>query len=131
MYLKIIDKVRTNNFNDEHMIKKIAEMWKNASAVLSNENSNVYGLYYEYESNYQGDYTLGVAVEGKDEPAIHIPENTYYEMCGVDRNDEKGSYNTWNEIWKKEKNNQLKRAYTYDFEKYDADGRVEIYIAVL
>jgi len=130
MKLKIIEKVRTNNFNDEHVMQKITDMWKNASTVLSNKNENVYGLYHEYESDYKGDYTLCVAVEGKDESSIAIPDDTTYEIFKVNTNDEQGIFNTWSEIWKKEDEGQLKRTYTYDFEKYDPDGNIDIYIAV-
>ncbi len=130
MELKVIEKIRTNNFNDEHVMQKIADMWKNASTVLPNNNDNVYGLYHDYESNYKGDYTLCVAVEGKDKSSIEIPEDTKYDVFKVNTSDEQGILKTWNEIWKKEDKGQLKRAYTYDFEKYYPDGNIDIFIAV-
>lgn len=130
MELKVIEKIRTNNFNDEHVMQKIADMWKNASTVLPNKNDNVYGLYHDYESNYKGDYTLCVAVEGKDKSSIEIPEDTKYDVFKVNTSDEQGILKTWNEIWKKEDKGQLKRAYTYDFEKYYPDGNIDIFIAV-
>lgn len=130
MELKIIEKIRTNNFNDEHVMQKITDMWKNASTVLSKKDDIVYGLYHEYDSNYKGDYTLCVAVEGKGEPSIVIPAHTKYEVFKVNTNDEQGVFNTWNEIWKKENEGQLKRAYTYDFEKYYPDENIDICIAV-
>ena len=130
MELKIIEKIRTNNFNDEHVMQKITDMWKNASNVLTDKNENVYGLYHEYESDYKGDYTLCVAVEGRDKSSVAIPDDTKYEVFKVNTNDEQGIFNTWNEIWKKEDENQLNRAYTYDFEKYYPDGNIDIYIAV-
>ncbi|TQS76037.1 AraC family transcriptional regulator [Ornithinibacillus gellani] len=130
MELKVIGKIRTNNFNDEHVMQKITDMWKNASNVLPDKNENVYGLYHEYESDYKGDYTLCVAVEDRDKSSIAIPDDTKYEVFKVNTNDEQGIFNTWNEIWKKEDENQLNRAYTYDFEKYYPDGNIDIYIAV-
>lgn len=130
MELKIIEKIRTNNFNDEHVIQKITDMWENASTVLSKKDDIVYGLYHEYESNYKGDYTLCVAVEGKNKPPIVIPDDTKYQVFNVSTNDEKGVFNTWNEIWEKEEEGQLKRAYTYDFEKYYPDGNIDICIAI-
>src|SRR5690625_905235 len=130
MELKIIEKIRTNNFTDDHVMQKITKMWKNASTVLSEKNGNVYGLYHEYESNYKGDYTLCIAVEGEDESSIVIPDNAKYELFEVNINDEQGVFNTWNEIWKKAEEGQLKRAYTYDFEKYYPDGNIDIHIAI-
>ncbi|MFC0302194.1 GyrI-like domain-containing protein [Virgibacillus soli] len=130
MELKVIEKIRTNNFNDELVMQKITDMWKNASTVLAGKNEVVYGLYHEYESNYRGDYTLCVAVEGKDKTKLVIPNDTRYEVFNVDTNDEKGVFNTWTKIWEKEEVGQLKRAYTYDFEKYYPDGGIEISIAI-
>ena len=103
MELTIINKIRTNNFNDERVIQKITDMWKGALTELSNHEGNTYGLYYEYESNYKGDYTLGVAIEGKDESTIVIPHNTKHEVFKVNTDEEQGIFNTWNEIWKKKK----------------------------
>lgn len=131
MELKMIEKIRTNNFRDEHVMQKITEMWKKASTVLSNKNDNVYGLYHEYESDYKGDYTLCVAIESKDESSIVIPNDTKYEIFKVDPDKEQGVFNTWNEIWTKEESGQLNRAYTFDFEKYYPDGDVAIFIAVI
>lgn len=130
MELKVIEKIRTNNFNDERVMQKITDMWKSASNVLTDKNENVYGLYHEYESNYKGDYTLCVAIEDKDKSSVAIPNDTKYEVFKVNTDDEQGVFNTWNEIWKKEDENQLNRAYTYDFEKYYPDGNIDIYIAV-
>lgn len=111
-------------------MQKITDMWKSASIELSKHEGNTYGLYHEYESDYQGDYTLGVAIEGKNESSIVIPNDTKYEIFKVNTDEEQGIFNTWNEIWKKEEEGQLKRAYTYDFEKYYPDGNIDIYIAV-
>lgn len=130
MELTIINKIRTNNFNDDRVMQKITDLWKGASTELSNHEGNTYGLYYEYESDYKGDYTLGVAIEGKNEASIVIPQDTKYEIFKVNTHEEQGIFNTWNEIWKKEEEGQLKRAYTYDFEKYYPDGNIDIYIAV-
>ena len=130
MELTIINKIRTNNFNDDRVMQKITDLWKGALTELSNHEGNTYGLYYEYESDYKGDYTLGVAIEGKDESTVVIPHDTKYEVFKVNTDEEQGIFNTWNEIWKKEEEGQLERAYTYDFEKYYPDGSIDIYIAV-
>ncbi|MEI5905972.1 effector binding domain-containing protein [Bacillus spongiae] len=130
MELKIINTIRTNNFNDEHIIQKITDMWKSASTELSEHEGNTYGLYYGYASNYQGDYTVSVAIEGENEGSITIAEDTKYEVFKVNTDEEQGIFKTWSENWGKEKDGQLERAYTYDFEKYYPDGTVDIYIGV-
>lgn len=128
--LKIIKEIRTNNFNDEDVMKKITDMWKDASSELSNDKGNIYGLYHEYESDYKGDYTLCVSIECDNESSIVVPDDAKYEVFKVNTDDEQGIFKTWKEIWKKEEEGQLKRAYTYDFEKYYPEGRIDIYIAV-
>ncbi|WP_042221987.1 effector binding domain-containing protein [Oceanobacillus manasiensis] len=130
MELKILNRVRTNNFNDKQVLQKITDLWKGASTDLSKHQGNTYGLYHEYESNYKGDYSLGIAIEGKSETTVVIPDEAKYEVFHVNTDEEQGIFNKWNEIWKKEENGQLKRAYTYDFEKYYQDGKIEIYIAI-
>lgn len=90
----------------------------------------MYGVYYDYESDYKGDYSLSVAIENEfGESFIEIPKNKKYKIFKVDTIDEKGILNTWNEIWKQQETGLLKRAYSYDFEKYFPNGDIEIHIA--
>lgn len=130
MNVTILNSIRTNNFDDKQVMQKITGMWKNASTELAEHHGSIYGLYHEYESDYKGDYTLSVAIEGTNESSIHIPEETIYEVFKVDTEAEHGIFNTWRDIWNKEENDQLERAYTYDFERYKPDGAIDIYIAV-
>lgn len=130
MKLEIVYKIRTNNFNDPHVMQKITNMWKVASQKLSHHEGITYGLYYEYASDYKGDYSLGVAIEGENESAIMMPHGIKYEVFKVNTEEEQGIFNTWNDIWNKEEEGLLKRAYTYDYEKYYPDGDIEIFIAI-
>ncbi|MEH7109512.1 GyrI-like domain-containing protein [Bacillus sp. JJ1764] len=131
MNLKIINSVRTNNFKDEQIMEKITGMWKESTRVLKNKDAVVYGLYYDYESNYKGDYSLSAATEDTgDEASIEIQSDNKYEMFVVDSTDEQGVYKTWKKIWECEEKGTLNRAYTYDFEKYYPNGTIEIYIAI-
>ncbi len=106
--LTLINKIRTNNFQDEHVIQKITDMWKGASAELSKHEGNTYGVYYDYESDYKGDYTLGVAIEGENDSSLVIPSDTKYEIFEVDPNEEQGIFNTWKDIWKKRRGRSTK-----------------------
>ncbi|WP_078394732.1 GyrI-like domain-containing protein [Shouchella patagoniensis] len=130
MKLTIVKKSRTNNFKDAHVLEKITNLWKNASASLTTHEGNIYGLYYEYESNYKGDYSIAVAIEGDNERSIDIPENQEYKVFPVNTEDEQGIFQTWKSIWEREEKGALQRTYTYDFEKYYPDGQIAIYIAV-
>ncbi|MFT4417024.1 GyrI-like domain-containing protein [Fredinandcohnia humi] len=131
MKLKHFNSVRTNNFNDDLLIQKISGLWQEASSRLTNPEIIIYGVYHEYESNYKGNYTLSIAVEDNNsEPSLEIPDNATYEIFKVDTTNENGVVNTWKKIWELEDQGTLKRAYTYDFEKYVPNGEIEIHIAI-
>ncbi len=129
--LTIINSVRTNNFKDKAIMQKIDDMWKDAGSALKNHKEVTYGLYYDYESDYKGDYTLSVAIESNNNAStIKIPSINKYEIFEVDTSDNFGIFNTWKEIWEREEKRDLARAYTFDFEKYYPNGQMEIHIAV-
>lgn len=131
MKVTIINSVRTNNFNDDLLLQKISGLWKDASSRLTGQDNIVYGLYHDYESNYKGDYTLSIALEdSQNQPSLDIPNNVKYEIFNVDTADEQGTLNTWKTIWEREESGTLNRAYTYDFEKYYANGEIEVFIAI-
>ena len=131
MNLTIIKSVRTNNFKDEAIMQKITEMWKEALSFLNNRDVVTYGVYYDYESDYKGDYTLSVAIEeSANDSSIKILNTNEYEIFKVDASDENGILNAWKEIWEREEKGGLERAYSVDFEKYYPNGQVEIHIAI-
>lgn len=135
MKLNLITSVRTNNFSDEKVMEKIKGMWGKASRELEKYKGNVYGVYYNYESNYKGDYSLGVAISNgdfsfDDSSVIVLPNIHNYKTSAVDTNDEQGVFKAWSKIWELEESGSLKRAYTYDLEKYYPNGEIEIHIAV-
>ncbi|ADU29223.1 GyrI-like domain-containing protein [Evansella cellulosilytica] len=132
MNLIFINSVRTNNFKDELIMKKISELWQEASTQLSSREVVIYGVYYDYESDYKGDYSLSVAIESSKavENNVQISEDSQYEVFNVNVEDDQGIINTWKEIWSREEEGTLNRAYSYDFEKYYPDGKIEIHIAI-
>ncbi len=131
MKLTVIKSVRTNNFNDEAIMQKIGETWKEASGLINNPDAVTYGVYHDYESDYKGDYTLSVAIEGSDtDYSFEIPTSSRYEIFKVNTSDEYGILNAWKEIWDREEKGLLARAYSFDFEKYDPTGPIEIHIAI-
>jgi predicted transcriptional regulator YdeE len=131
MKLYIVSSIRTNNFNDDQMIVKIKKMWEDSSHKNMHDQNIVYGVYYEYESDYKGDYSLSVAIdENNGNSFIEIPKNQKYEIFKVDTAEEQGIFKTWKKIWDQEESGILERAYTFDFEKYTPNGKIEIYIAI-
>ena len=129
--LTVINSIRTNNFSDDLIMQKISKLWKEAFNQLTNHENITYGVYHDYESDYKGDYSLSIAIENSDrEPFIEIPNNEKYEIFKVDTSEEQGIFNTWNKIWDQEEEGTLKRAYTYDYEKYYPNGDIEVHLAV-
>ncbi|MFN8256889.1 MAG: GyrI-like domain-containing protein [Bacteroidales bacterium] len=103
-------------------------------------SDDVISIYTDYKSDFTGEYTaiVGAQVTSLD----HIPEG----MNGREFDAEKfkkytskgpmpeAVVNTWIEIWQKDK--QLNRKYSYDFEVYGAksqngdNSEVDIYISI-
>lgn len=129
MKLKIAHQIRTNNFNDKQMLDKITKLWREASEKINDQDIIKYGVYFDYQADYKGDYSLAVGIEAEDGD-LEIPERLNFKVFQVDKADEMGIVNTWAEIWKLEDKQSLERAYTFDFEKYYPNGDVEIYIAL-
>ncbi|MCH1626716.1 GyrI-like domain-containing protein [Ferdinandcohnia quinoae] len=129
MKLKLINSVRTNNFNDKEIMDKIKALWEDATRSLQNYQNSIFGVYFDYESNYKGDYSLAVAIEDV-EASFGIPDTENYTVFKVDTTDKQGIFKAWSNIWQLEEHGELNRAYTIDFEKYHPNGDVEIHIAV-
>ena len=132
---------RTNN-NSPEMADKIGALWQNFfgsgifQSINNKVNSHTLGLYYNYESDDNGDYTMSTCCEISDEnnqpegvEIIHIPEGKYAKF------ELKGPMDTiisdfWKEFWTMD----INRAYTFDYEEYlNSDPQnceVNIYIAL-
>ena len=121
-----ITSIHTNNFTDVDVMKKFTELWQ--TTILQGHGLSVlYGVYHDYASNYQGDYTCSTATEtpniGK---VIELPD-TPYQVFKTNRLE---LPQTWVKIWQLEESGELNRAYQIDFEKYLLDGTVEIHIGI-
>ncbi|WP_026038833.1 GyrI-like domain-containing protein [Myroides injenensis] len=138
--MKIIGlSVVTNNVDGNGM-HDIGNLWKEfyekgiMQLINNRVNDKVYSIYTDYESDYRGDYTTIIGVEV--DSLMNIPEGM------VARSFEGGEFlkfqaigelpqavgAKWQEIW--QKNEELNRAYTYDYEVYgELENGVAIYIA--
>ncbi|WP_343691588.1 GyrI-like domain-containing protein [Chitinophaga sp.] len=136
--------VRTTN-KDNQALADIGNLWSRFFAegipdkIPNKQSGDIYSIYTDYKSDYTEDYTtlLGMPVTTLDE----IPEG----LTGREFQPEqfrkfvaKGAMpaavaNTWMDIWQRDK--ELNRKYTYDFEVYSAtsqqgdNAEVEIFIA--
>jgi predicted transcriptional regulator YdeE len=136
--------VRTTN-KDNQAMQDLGNLWGRffAESVLdkipNKQSGEIYSIYTDYKSDYTEEYTtiIGVPVTTLDE----IPEG----LTGREFQPEqfrkfiaKGAMpaavgNAWMDIWQRDK--ELNRKYTYDFEVYGAksqqgdDSEVDIFIA--
>ena len=110
------------------------------SSKIPNKSSvDTYAVYTDYESNYQGRYS--VIIGHKVHSLQDVPDGMVGKQIDGGKYQEfiaKGEMpqavvDVWKEVWKKDA--QLKRAYTADFEVYSekstqgAESEVDIYIA--
>lgn len=144
---KIIGIEITTTNKDNQAQQDLGKLWgqfytENIFEKIPNKISNeVLAIYTDYKSNYTEEYTtiIGIVVSTLDE----VPEGlTGREFAAMNFQKfiAKGKMpdaivNTWIDIWQKD--NELKRKYTYDFEVYGEksqngeNSEVEIYIATL
>lgn len=132
MKLAILDTKRTNNFNDAALQEKMVALWQhNMPAVkkASNEGLTVGCVYCNYESNYQGDYSVALCKEDSNSGVFDTANNSWKEYP-VDSNDKLGIIHTWQKIWSDEDEQKIDRAYTFDFEQYLPNGTISILVAI-
>ncbi len=136
--------VRTTNKNNQSQ-QDLEKLWgkffsENIIEKVPNKvSSNIITIYTDYKSDYTDEYTtiIGIPVSILDE----IPNGLIgreFEEENFQKFTAKGEMpnavvNTWMDIWQRDK--ELNRKYTYDFEVYGQNSRngknseVEIYIA--
>ena len=100
MFLRILGSIRTNNFQDEHCIEKIQALWQEQEEAVK-------------EAFAQG------------EPVYAV----YHDYASADKEDPQAILHAWQRIWQAEEIGELHRDYTIDFEKYDPDQTVAVFIA--
>lgn len=124
--LCVLSSVRTNNFTDPEIMAKISGAWQLAMAEPI-EGAVYYGVYHHYESDFEGDYDVSVAVDlaGSSAEELILPEQAYVYF-EVDSSNPQGVIEAWQHIWQQ----PLKRAYLVDFEEYFVDGRIRIAIGI-
>ncbi|WP_373756650.1 GyrI-like domain-containing protein [Streptococcus ferus] len=119
--------MKTNNFRDPQLPKKFEELWEKAAGLFQLEEP-IYAIYHDYESDYKGDYAVSIALERPLDGAksLTVPKQDY----AIFPTTREEIPQTWQEIWHLEEMGQLNRLYQLDFEKYESDGKVSIYIGV-
>lgn len=108
---------------------------KIAEKIPGTLNHKIYAIYTDYENDFRGKYTAIIGMEVSS--LHHIPEGLvgrafpeeYFTEFIAKGEMPAAIINTWEEIWQRDKD--LHRAYTYDFEVYtDKPSEVSIFISV-
>lgn len=126
--LYLLGEVRTNNFNDDRFMEKISTLYEMAYKKIHKQDTNVYVIYHKYNGNYKDDYTLAMASEVKIENKKLILPEDKFEVFNVDTSEENAVLSTWQYIWQLEDEGKIDRLYNIDYEKYNTNGSINIYI---
>lgn len=132
--------IRTSNANemnpDTAQIGALHQRFDNNVIVDYKSGARVYGVYFNYESDANGEFTV---LSGADTiessktslETINLAEGKYllFKGCGEMP---KAVIDTWGEIWHYFSNQETKeeRIYNTDFELYNSETEVEIYIGI-
>lgn len=135
--------IRTTNAaeTDSHT-QKIAPMWQQFMGRYGEQFTNkqkVYGVYYDYESDMDGHYSVMAAVE---EGELSAPANHELSMLTLASGNylcfsaegemPQAVFSLWQTIWRyfADKECPYQRQYLTDFECYTSGTSVDIYIGV-
>ena len=131
--------VRTKN-EDEFNLKtaKIPQLWAQLDTDLiphQKQNSPVYGVYADYESDHNGCYTLTVGVEvmKADKLFAHVDvKKANYLVFKNSGSMPQAIIATWQMVWDYfDSQTDFVRAYGTDFEVYLGPEKCEVYIQIL
>lgn len=107
-------------FYEENIVSQL-------SATL--DETVVYGVYSQYESDEKGCYHLLAGTEVQEGTLLVSPFETIsvplsrYLVCHIKRREE--IIDAWMKIWQ----SQIKRRFSFDFERYGPDG-IDIYVSI-
>ena len=142
---KTIYGVSTRTKNSDEMnpeTAKIGAIWKKFDSSVDVDykgGQRVYGVYYNYESDANGEFDVLAGYEKSNEALdkVTIEKGKYLVFSEVydENSDEarvKAIITTWGKIWEyfADKNSRYKRAYKTDFEYYKNQNEIEIYISI-
>ncbi|MCE2029491.1 GyrI-like domain-containing protein [Sessilibacter corallicola] len=131
---------RTNNKAEMSSNGKIPALWQLFDKTVSvdyKQGERVYGVYFNYESDHNGMFTVLAGFDGQSYPEgknieqVIIPGSKYLVFS------KKGdmpqiAIDAWTEVWEyfSEDNPEYQRLFSTDFEFYPNEKEIEIHIAV-
>lgn len=142
---KIIYGISTRTKNVDEMnpqTAKIGNIWQKFDETVDVDykvGERVYGVYYNYESDANGEFDVLAGYETSNEKleSVKIEKGKYlvFNKIYKENNDDtrvQAIIETWGKIWEyfSNENSQYKRAYKTDFEYYKNSKEIEIYISI-
>ncbi len=142
---KMIYGISTRTKNADEMSRqtaKIGNIWQkfdNAVDVDYKGGERVYGVYYNYESDANGEFDVlaGYEISNDTLESVKIEKGQYlvFNKRYEENNDNiriQAVIETWGKIWEyfSNESSQYKRAYKTDFEYYKNQNEIEIYISI-
>jgi len=139
---KKINGITTRTTNDDEFNSKnarIANLWQTFDSNVSVDYKNgnrVYGVYYNYESDANGEFSVLAGTDQNDSSTgklenINIISGKYLVF------EAKGEMpqvviDTWGKVWEyfSSSKAEYQRAYTTDFEYYKNENEIEVCIAI-
>ncbi len=134
---------RTKNSNEMNPeTSKIAAIWQkfdNTVEVNYKDGERVYGVYYNFESDANGEFDVlaGYETSNNKLDTVKIQKGRYLIFNKTfDKTDDntrvQAIIETWGEIWEyfSNESSQYKRIYKTDFEYYKGMNEIEIYISI-
>lgn len=140
---KLISGLSTRTDNATEMAPgkgKIAGLWQTFDRTIAVDyqgGERVYGVYYRYESDHNGQFTVLAGFDGNSTPAgveveqVLIPQGKYLvfthkgEMPQI-------AIDAWTEIWNYFSDPKVahQRLFSTDFEYYPGPNEIAVHIAV-
>jgi predicted transcriptional regulator YdeE len=131
---------RTNNKDEMSQetgkISRLVQRFDQATTVNYKDGARVYIVYYDYESDASGEYSLLVGADAVESATVALEQKTiqagkYLVFFGQGQVPQV-VFETWKKVWQyfSDENSEFKRAYTTDFEFYKDQNTIEIHIAI-
>ena len=134
---------RTTNANEMNAeTAKIGKAWQkfdNEVEVDYQGGERVYGVYYNYESDANGEFDVLAGYEKQNNflDKVIIQKGKYLVFNGKAKTPDDNEriqavIQTWGKIWKyfNNESSEYKRAYKTDFEYYNNQTDIDIYVSV-
>ena len=122
------------------MIAAVWQKFDNTIEVNYKDGERVYGVYYNYESDANGEFDVlaGYGTSNDNLDKVVIKKGKYLVFAKTfEKTDNKtrveAIIETWGKIWEyfSNESSQYKRVYKTDFEYYKGKNDIEIYISII